>query len=146
MYLLPLSFLGNIPIKTNLITSDEKQLIQFLDRRIKAFPYNNTQKTHYAFQINISLSKRSKSSAGLYLSNDPNAPKVFLSEDQLMDKYPMSYSQLTEACEKRYENFKIDRSFYNLKSNYENNPKFCYSRSLNLDGGGNKKNITVLPC
>lgn len=136
LYLLPLSFIGGRDIESIPLVNNEKKLLEYIETMKQRHPYNENETTHYAFQVQITLTKKSKGSSGLFLTNDPNAPKVQLSEDQLAAKYPLTFEQLCLNCEKRYTNFRRDKTFHNTKKKFEGDPKFCYKRFATLNQTG----------
>jgi len=136
LYLLPLSFLGSSAVETDLIFTDEIKLLKFINIQKKKYPYEKSDSHHYSFQIKISLTKKSKGNSSVYLSNDPSAPKVYLSDEELKKRYPLTFDEFVTLCEKRYSDFVRNQKFYDLKAKYESDLKYCYPRSLNLNGGG----------
>jgi hypothetical protein len=136
LYLLPLSFFGGAEIESVPVLENEKKLLDYIESMKAKYPYYKDDRTHYSFQVQITLTKKSKGTSGLYLTNDPNATKVHLSDDQLADRYPFSYDNLWKRCEKRYKYFKRDQTFFDLKEKYENDPKYCYERYATLNNTG----------
>lgn len=136
LYLLPLSFFGGNSVESIPIFRDEKKLLKYINSLKSKYPYNKDDPAHYAFQVEITLTKKSKGTSGLYLTNDPKAIKVQLSDDDLHNKYPLSFVQLCVQCRKRYKNFSTDRKFYDLKKRHEDDPKYCYKRFPGLSNTG----------
>jgi len=128
LYLLSLSFLGVASVEAIPVHSQEIKLLNYIRNQKNKYPYNKSEKVHYSFQIQISFTKKSKGSSRVYLSNDPFAPKVYLSDEDLQKKYPLSHSELVELCKNRYSNFVYNNLFHQLKYRYEDNPKYCYKR------------------
>lgn len=136
LYLLPLSFFGGSSVESVPLFSDEKKLLEYIENLKQLYPYKKADPTHYAFQVEITLTKKSKGTSGLYLTNDPSATKVQLSDEDLQNKYPLSYYDLCDHCKKRYKDFKTDRKFFDLKKKYEDNLKYCYKRFPGLNNTG----------
>ncbi len=139
LYLLPLSFFISDSIETIPIYEDEKRLIKYIEDKKANFPYVKSNALHYAFQVEITLTKKSKGTTGLYLTNDPSATAVKISDEDLEKKYPFDYKSLTALCTKRYKNFSINQKYHNLRAKYANNAKYCYERYLSLDKKGTAK-------
>jgi len=136
LYLLPLSFFGGRSIETIPLFDNEKKLLEYIKSKQEEFPYNKTDTTHYSFNVKVSLTKKSQGSSGLFLTNDPKATHIQLSDEELREKYPLTYHLLCQKCRSRYTNFKEDSSFHKLKSQYENDLIYCYKRYPSLNNSG----------
>jgi len=128
------------------VHSQEIKLLGYIGSQKEKYPYNKSEKVHYSFQIQISLTKKSKGTSSVYLSNDPSAPKVYLREEELEKKYPLTHSKLVNQCRKRYPGFIYNNNFHQTKYKYEDNPKYCYKRypSLNKSGAPRKHYSTAI--
>ena len=105
LYLLPLSFFGVDSVEAIPLHSQEIKLLEYIAKQREKYPYNKSQKVHYSFQIEISLTKKSKGTSGVFLTNDPSATKVYLSEEDLEKRYPFSFDKLVTECDSRYTDF-----------------------------------------
>lgn len=64
---------------------------------------------HYSVSVNIEIKftcSKAKDALGVQVTNNPNAPEVRMTEEQVREKYPWDYDQLTAQCRKRYKAFK----------------------------------------
>ncbi len=64
---------------------------------------------------------------------DPNALPLELTEEQWRERYPWTFKDLVIHLRERYEDFKQDRNFYDLKKRIEPdpsqcNPEACYNK------------------
>ena len=66
------------------------------------------------------------------LSNNPNAPSVRISDENLRENYPYTYQDLINRCNNRYKDFNISEKFHKIKKGCWNNPKYCHIRRMNL--------------
>ena len=57
--------------------------------------------------------------------NDPSALPVELTEEQWRERFPWDYKELTKRLRNRYENFKQNKEFYELKKKIELDPSQC---------------------
>lgn len=64
------------------------------------------------------------------VKNDPDATRIELTEDQLMEKYPWNYNELVKRLNLRYSDFKRNQKFYTIKKVLENNQNLCFVRYL----------------
>ena len=67
----------------------------------------------------------------IQLSDDPNAQKVNLSDDEIMKIYPCAYWEIGERCRAEIPNFKKGRKFNSIMSSLKGNDAFAYARKLN---------------
>lgn len=139
LYLLPLSFFGSQSTEAIPVYSQEKKLLDYIDQQRGKHPYKKSDKYHYAFQIQISFTKRNKSGSGVYLSNDTSAPRVQLSDEDLKAKYPLKFQELVEKCKNRYVNFTQNNDFFQTKAKLEDDLRYCYQRYPGLDRSGTPK-------
>ena len=56
---------------------------------------------------------------------DPNALPLELTEEQWREKYPWTYQELVRKLRERYEDFKQNQQFYDLKARIEPDPSQC---------------------
>ena len=56
---------------------------------------------------------------------DPNALPLELTEEQWRERYPWTYQELVRRLRERYEDFKQNWKFYDLKGRIEPNPSKC---------------------
>ena len=133
IYMMPMAFVG-IPDSMTAITysKKEKNFLQLVKRLEQKNPFKSDQP--YSVTVNIEV-KFSKSKIGnsldVRLSNNENATEIRLSEEEIRTKYPLTYDQLTERCQSRYKNFKVNKVYHSLRKKYTNNQRYSYTRLLN---------------
>ena len=71
-----------------------------------------------------------KTYANTNITNDPNAPKVNLTDDEFLRRYPLTYKQLTKLLKDRYKDFVVKPKFHKHKKEIQNDKKYCYLRKL----------------
>lgn len=130
-YLMPLSFVSP-PSATQAVElkKEEKKFLRYvrnLDDR------DSDPNARYSVAINIEVRfVRSKSSAAteVRVTNDPNAPAVQLTEEQIRERYPWDYHELTNRCRERYPEFKRDQKYHKLRKELEADIRFAHERRL----------------
>ena len=65
------------------------------------------------------------------LVNDPNAQKVYLSDEEIINKYPLTYNDVFVKCKEQIPGFKQNNEFYDIMRKLKQNPTFSYQRKLN---------------
>jgi Protein of unknown function (DUF3644)/EC042_2821-lke REase len=130
-FLMPLAFVNGNRNRTGvLLNQEEKNLIAF----ISGLEAANDPNSDYTVSVSIDL-KFSKSKAhdalSVQLSNDPNAPIVQFSEEEIHAKYPLTHTTLIAHCKSRYQNFKADKDFSESLKPLKTDLKYSYERKLN---------------
>lgn len=65
------------------------------------------------------------------ISDEPNAQKVSISDEDLISKFPLQYSEICRQCKEKIPNFKQNRQFNAIMKEIKKNPKFAFVRRLN---------------
>ena len=129
-FLMPLAFINPKSSNSSVILNrEEKNLVKFISDLEAA----NDPSSDYAVSVNIDL-KFSKSKASdalnVQITNDPNATKIQLSEDNLRDTYPLNYAMLTQECKTRYLNFSVSKKYHELRKPLKDDIKYCHVKKL----------------
>ena len=116
LHLMPLAFV-DLPSNMDgfLLNAEEKNFLAFLEELDK--PHADPT-SPYSVTVNIEFKfTRSKAKDALtaQLTNDPNAPAVRLTDEQIREKYPWDYQKLTDECAKRYSDFKRDKTYHTIR-------------------------------
>ena len=69
--------------------------------------------------------------ADIKITDDPNAPAVRLTEEEILEKYPLDYGTLVKKLYEKYSNFKKNKFFYNILKEFKENKRLCWIRVLN---------------
>ena len=64
------------------------------------------------------------------LTNDPNATKVELTDEDIRRIYPWDYGELTERLTKRYIDFRANKKYHDIRKPLVADPRFVKSRYL----------------
>ena len=115
-YLMPLSFVA-LPQQTEavVLNHEEKKFLAFIESLESA---KDDAASPYSVTVNIDIKfTRSKAQGilGVQVTNNPNAPQVRLTEEQIRDRNPWDYDRLTEECRKRYADFKVAKKYHDLR-------------------------------
>lgn len=134
LYLMPIGFISGPAVSTGInLSADEQKLIAYLGK-LTTDPGLTTSATggfHVALELNMTF-KRSPSDAAfaIALTNDPSAPKVLLSEEDVRKRYPWTYHDLTKRCKQRYDGFLQNDAFHAVRKPLLNDERFTKSRYL----------------
>jgi len=128
-YLLPVGFVGEADLTKETYPKRQRDLLTFLE----ALSTNSPEDPEFAVIMKITVNLNRGLSAGghIGITNDPSAPKVRMTDDELLGKYPASYGEVIVACKKRYHQFKQDRQFHAVMKTVKKDVHCAYERRLN---------------
>jgi len=138
-YLMPLSLNPLPAVPAVQLTRDERRFVEYLE---KLRPQEEDPASPYAFAVNVEVRfVRSKASEAfpVRVTRDPNAPEVRLTEEQIRERYPWDYWELTRRCQERYSDFKINQEYHSIRKKLESNPRFAHERRLDPEKPRPKK-------
>lgn len=132
-YLMPLGFM---PATKNIelinLNKEEKNILSYLN----SLDSESEADRPYSVSVNVDIKftrSKAKDAINVQLSNDPDATKIQLTEQQFKDRYPLDYQKLIAECRERYSNFKVVPAFHNLRRSLLNNPKYSMTKKLDYD-------------
>jgi hypothetical protein len=129
-YLMPLSFMKTPDqIEAIALNKEEENYIHFINR----LENDKKEKDDYDVTINIDVKfirSKAKDALNIQLTNNPNAPEVRMTEENIKEKYPWDYKDLLEKLNKRYSNFKQNKNFHAIKKPLIEDKKYVHIRLL----------------
>jgi hypothetical protein len=130
-YLMPLSFVA-LPHRTEavVLNHEEKKFLAFVE---SLEPANDDAASPYSVTVNIDIKftrSKAKDALGVQVTNNPNAPEVRLTEEQIRDRFPWDYGRLTEECRKRYKDFKAAQKYHDVRKSLLKDKRFGEIRYL----------------
>jgi hypothetical protein len=130
-YLMPLSFVTPPPATEAVeLNKEEKNFLRYVNNLDNSHSDPNAK---YSVAINIEVKfvrSKSASATPVRVTNDPNAPAVRLTDDQVRERYPWDYVRLTEECKKRYEGFKVNPDYHAQRKALHGDKRYCHRREL----------------
>lgn len=144
-YLMPMSFFRDFDTaKGTVLNSAEKKLLSYI-KSVESQYDEGDEPSNYNLSLRIDVRFHKGKSTGalpVQITNDPAAPEVRLVEEDIIDKYPWDYQNLTTRLSKRYVDFKANKKYHDLRKPLEENPKFAHQRFLNpKNPKGGKKTL-----
>jgi hypothetical protein len=130
-YLMPLSFVAP-PRTTEAVelSREEKNFLRYVNQLNASEDDPNAK---YSVAVNIEVRfVRSKSTTAtpVRVTDDPSAPPVRFTDEQIRDRYPWDYATLTDECKKRYDGFKVNREYHARRKALLNDERYCHVREL----------------
>ena len=129
--LMPLAF-TDIPseMDTVLLNAAEKKFLSFLEEHDKQ---ESERESTYSTTMNIEyklVGSRNKNAFATRLTNDPSAPAFRLTEKEITERYPWDYKTLTGKCKQRYQDFKENNQYHEIRKKFKDDPRFASTRFL----------------
>lgn len=129
-FLMPLSFVAPPSSVDGIVLSkEEANLVKYIDSADSA----NDPKERYSVAVNINVTfsrSKVKDALQVQLSGDSGATPITLTEEQIRQKYRLTYDELVDECKKRYSDFKLDKKFFATKKALEADIKYAKMRFL----------------
>jgi len=132
-YLMPLAFINAEKITSAVILNREERNVASFISSLEAA---NDPSADYAVSVNIEvkfLKSKADDAIRVRVVNDPTAPRVQLTEEQIKDKYPLNYAALTAECTKRYSDFVMNQKYHKLREPLKADRRYCHIRKLDAD-------------
>jgi hypothetical protein len=128
-YLMPLSFV-TIPSGSAIVLNvEEKNFLRYLD----SLDTDTSPEGPFSVAVNIDVrfvKSKARDALDVRITSDPNAPEIRLTEEQIQERYPWTYKDLTSECQKRYSNFSVVRKYHEIRKQMYGNARFCHERRL----------------
>ena len=129
---MPLGFLAQQASATIVsLSPNERNLVAFLAKLAQEGAKTGDPDYHVSLNVNLSF-QRSKidSAAAVFVSNDPLATHVSISEEDVRKSYPWDYAELSEKLSKRYIDFKLTRKYHGIRKQLLSNTMYVKTRVL----------------
>jgi hypothetical protein len=132
-FLMPLSFYhGFEAITATSVTMHPEQvqrLFAYLDSLIAQPEHESTK--HVALRLETKFVRSKDASAVAFRWTDnPNAPPVQLSEEDVLRNYPLTYKVLTDSLRRRYSDFREGEKYHRVRRKIEQEKRYCIIRVL----------------
>jgi hypothetical protein len=121
LYLMPIGFLAAPSVTAVAVGGEEGKLVSYLRNLMAAQNTVTTTTTtstpyHIALDLNISFKRSATDAVSTFtITNDPSAPHIYLTEEDIRQKYPWDYRELVKRLRARYADFKENEEFHKLR-------------------------------
>lgn len=128
-YLLPLGFVGSVQTSIATYPAKQKELLNELSNMAKS---QTSPDSGYSvvMQVKIELNRGLTGGGSIGLTNDPNVPKVSVSDGEAFKTFPTPYNDFVIVCRDRYLDFKQNQVFNVAMMTVNDDPKCAYVRKL----------------
>lgn len=134
-YLMPIGFVAAPGVAVGINAGeDEDRLIRYIATLVKDAPKDDGTDFHVSLEVNLSFKRSAADAAAVVaVTNDPNAAKVSISEEDIRKIYPWDYAELTRRLQKRYIDFSANAKYHGIRKTLAQNPQFVKTRLLDPD-------------
>lgn len=129
--ILPLSFVSQgKDVQSVVVTAGEDRLMKYLQTLAASQPEPGSP---YSVAIRVEVKfERSKlaTASKVQVTNDPDAVKVLLTEQDVRERWPWDYRTLGIKCTERYADFKQDSKFHKVRKPLAVDGRYVHARYL----------------
>jgi hypothetical protein len=134
-FLMPLSFFHEADVIESFSIKNHNQQTENLLKYLKGIqdkhPSNENSIYNVTLKIETKFVKSSDDQAlNVRYSDDPDAPEVRITEEDILKKYPFDYKKLTVKLVKRYSDFKQNQRYHKIRAPLKEDEKYCLTRRL----------------
>jgi hypothetical protein len=128
LHLMPLAYVdSNVQVK-GMVTEEVKNYLNFINQKVQD---NSSRNDEFSVAISVDINfKKSNSLDGLHVQYDKNGTAVTISEEDMRQKFPLTYNDVTTKLKERYDNCKMDKIFHELMKSIKENDKLYHFRKL----------------
>lgn len=137
-FLMPLAFFRDGQGASGIdLTPNESKFVEMMSKLQNEASDDEASDFNFSLGMDIKLRRVSLGEqVSVTVSNDPDAIKVTLAEEDVREKYPWDYQMLITKVSKKYPEHKMNNKFHAFMKSLKKNPKFCVTRFLDT---GNQK-------
>ncbi len=145
-YPMPFSLIS-LPQKIDavILNREEEKFLSFIES-LEPDNYDAASPYYVTVNIDIKLTRsRAKDVPSVHITNNPDAPKVHLTEEQIRNQYPWDYYHLMHECRNRYLDFKANQKYHKLRRKFLQDERFGKVRILDSENPKSPKKTFFSP-
>jgi predicted transport protein len=127
-YLMPLAYISSAISSEAILTEEVKNYLNFLKKKV-----NEADNQDVAFSVAIGIDinfKKSSTINGIGMRYDEKGVPVKITEEDITQRFPLLYKDVTSKARKRYSNFKQTKDFYAIIKEIKERNKLCHTRKF----------------
>jgi hypothetical protein len=127
-YLMPLAYISSKIDSEAILTEEVKNYLNFLKKKVNE---TDSQDVDFSVAIGIDINfKKSSTINGISMRYDVNGVPIKLTEEDITQRFPLLYKDVTEKSRKRYSDFKQTDRFHEIIKEIKISSKLCHTRKL----------------
>lgn len=131
LHLMPLAYIDSNIEAQGIITDEISKYLSFVKNKVQ----NNSKKTDeflIAIAVDINF-KKSNSFDGLAIQYGKDGTAITIIEEDMRQKFPLTYKDITGKLKERYDDCKMDKKFHAQMKNIKCNEKLYHFRKLDTE-------------
>lgn len=134
-FLMPLAFVGSESnVKVVDTNREQRKLVEYITETVRSKAIENTDEYAIALELDVKFMRSKDAGAHkVIVTNDATATPVTLTEENIRERYPLTYALLTSRLAARYQDFSQNAEYHNIRKSLESESKFCHQRFLDQD-------------
>ncbi len=140
-YLLPVGFIGQAAVAKGISPKPQKELLKVLDTLSRSSNGKGDSDYSVAVHVQIELNRGISGGGSIGLTNDPSAPTVHVSDDEALERFPCTYTEIVSICKKRYPTFKQNRQFHQIMEPIKADVECAHERKLDPKSSKSAKKV-----
>lgn len=136
-YLMPLAYVDSKVFSEGIITDEIKNYLEFVKEKIDNQEVGDKE-FDIAISIDVSFAK-SNSFEALGFKFDPNGLSINFTEEDIRNKFPLTYEDVRLKAKSRYINFKQNSDFNQLMRKIKLDVKLFHERRLDTENPNSSK-------
>ncbi len=131
-FLMPLGFLrANSAGTALLLNPQEKNVVNYLADLVARSEQSPNTDFHVSLTVNLSFQRsKADTASAVVVTNDPTATPVTLTEENVRERYPWDYRELTRRLNNRYIDFKVNQKYHDLRKPLMKDQRYVSRRYL----------------
>lgn len=127
-YLMPLAYVDSAVNSEAVLTEEVKNYLNFLKKKVSE---SDNEDIDYSVAIGIDISfKKSSTLDGIGMRYDIDGVPIKISEEDITQRFPLLYKDVTTTAKKRYCDFKQGTTFNSHMKLIKSSNKLCHNRKL----------------
>lgn len=129
-YLMPLAYVDSKFFADGMVTGEIQNYLQFVKDKIDTEDVND-EEFDIAVSIDVNFTKGNSFDA-LAFKYDPEGVPIALSEEDIRQRFPLTYQEVCNKARLRYSDFLQNTKFNRLMAIIKANTNLCHERKLDL--------------
>ena len=110
---------------------NEDRLLKYLIELVRKQNQEDSGDFYVSLEVRLDMKKSATGAlAQVGITTDPSAPQVTLGEENIRNKYPWNYDELTKLLRKRYQDFKANNKYHSIRIAFDDDPRYVHIRRL----------------
>ena len=120
---------------------DEEKLLRYLNG-LRSGHEDETARYSVAVRVELRFVRSGSShAAAMRLSKEPDAVPIIFTDEQIRERYPWDYRELTQRCRERYGDFKVNEKYHRIRKSLEGDQRYAYVRYLDSSNPNSAKKV-----